>query len=301
MPRVDACCAGAAIQKYVFLTLTRFCAWQAGTRHGGGAATAFGVRGYSCTSPFKTTLTSRYLLPLTQMALYASAGGKRRACRREQGPPTPGPPHQVSTRGAPRLSSPPPARSRSAAASQAHLTQEHQRGGALGRQKTGMPAGAGPANPGPPSPGVYPRCPPPRLASDGALPQRRRLARSASSERQREGPRAAKDGRAGGSRARQPRGPLTRCLSEVPPASARLRRRAPALSRLCRGYQPTIAPWLFEGPRSRSSAKIREIYNIEQRLQDLKTTLQVAREVLKQSVSAGAGIARGVVAAMLHA
>ena len=124
-----------------------------------------------------------------------------------------------------------------------------------------MPAGAGPANPGPPSPGVYPRCPPPRLASDGALPQRRRLARSASSERQREGPRAAKDGRAGGSRARQPRGPLTRCLSEVPPASARLRRRAPALSRLCRGYQPTIAPWLFEGPRSRSSAKIREIYN----------------------------------------
>ena len=190
----------------------------------------------------------------------APSGCKRRAYRREQSPPTPGPPHQVSTRGAPRLSSPPPARSRSAAASQAHLTQEHQRGGALGRQKTGMPAGAGPANPGPPSPGVYPRCPPPRLASDGALPQRRRLARSASSERQREGPRAAKDGRAGGSRARQPRGPLTRCLSEVPPASARLRRRAPALSRLCRGYQPTIAPWLFEGPRSRSSAKIREIY-----------------------------------------
>ena len=27
----------------------------------------------------------------------ASAGGKRRACRREQGPPTPGLPHQVST------------------------------------------------------------------------------------------------------------------------------------------------------------------------------------------------------------
>ena len=45
-------------------------------------------------------------------AQHASAGGKRRACRREQGPPTPGPPHQVSIRGAPRLGSPPPARSR---------------------------------------------------------------------------------------------------------------------------------------------------------------------------------------------
>ena len=55
----------------------------------------------------------------------------------------------------------------------------------------------------------------------------------------------------GRSTTRQPRGPLTRCLPEVPPASDHLRRRAPALSRLCRGYQPTIAPWLFEGPRSR--------------------------------------------------
>ena len=69
------------------------------------------------------------------------------------------------------------------------------------------------------------------------------------------------DAENGRSAAHQPRGPLTRCLPEVPPASARLRRRAAALSRLCRGYQPTIAPRLFKGPRSRSSAKIREIYN----------------------------------------
>ena len=50
-------------------------------------------------------------------------------------------------------------------------SSEHQREGALGRQKTGVPAGAEPANPGAPSPGVYPRCPPPQLASAGALPR----------------------------------------------------------------------------------------------------------------------------------
>ena len=92
-----------------------------------------------------------------------------------------------------------------------------------------MPAGAGPANPGAPSPGVYPRGPPPQLASAGALPQRRRLASPPHARAPaRRRPRAAKDGHAGGSRARQPRAPLTRCLPEVPPASARLRRRAPA-------------------------------------------------------------------------
>ena len=50
-------------------------------------------------------------------------------------------------------------------------SSEHQREGALGLQKTGVPAGAEPANPGAPSPGVYPRCPPPQLASAGALPR----------------------------------------------------------------------------------------------------------------------------------
>ena len=82
------------------------------------------------------------------------------------GPPSPGvyprcPPPQLASAGAlprhRRLASPPRAK--------------HQREGALGRQKTGVPAGAEPANPGAPSPGVYPRCPPPQLASAGALPR----------------------------------------------------------------------------------------------------------------------------------
>ena len=66
-------------------------------------------------------------------------------------------------------------------------SSEHQREGALGRQKTGVTARARPANPGAPSPGVYPRCPPPQLASAGALPRHRRLASPPRAKHQREG------------------------------------------------------------------------------------------------------------------
>ena len=126
-------------------------------------------------------------------------------------------------------------------------SSEHQREGALGRQKTGVPAGAEPANPGAPSPGVYPRCPPPQLASAGALPRHRRLASP---------PRASTSAKApsGGKRRayRREQSPPTPGpphqvstrgaprLSSPPPARSRAQ---PPLTR----YHPTIAP-LALGP-----------------------------------------------------
>ncbi len=142
----------------------------------------------------------------------------------------------------------------------ANLGREHQTAlGSGGRHpgSTAENAAAGRSNPEAHSPGVWIRCPQPPLAPAAARRPAQTLAASPlamAAPIRRKAPREHR-GKCGG-RARQPRGPLTGCLWDVPPASAcrgTPHRPAQALA-TCSPAKLSVIRW--------SSAKIRANCNI---------------------------------------